>query len=233
VIFNSAWIARVDYDAEFFDDDIHDDYEEEDDDDENDENINENDQNDQYDKMDENNMADILRQPSDVPQETENEHEVVCEDEIEIDEPQEEEILSEDEDDDYEPGSDEDIPLEADDDDGEEEDNQGKRQTGRVRLRPTSWQHLQVRGEETEHYSSDYAQIIAMMMAHYNTELIRMNDAQASSFLQTFSLKREIENFGEQGIKAVHQKMKQIHDRVVFEPISIEKMTKLSRHECA
>jgi hypothetical protein len=53
-----------------------------------------------------------------------------------------------------------------------------------------------------------------------------MNDAQASSFL---SLKKGIEKFGEQGIKAVHKEMKQIHDGVVFEPISTEKMTILER----
>jgi hypothetical protein len=68
-----------------------------------------------------------------------------------------------------------------------------------------------------------------MTMAHYNTELIGMNDAQASSFLQTYSLKKGIEKFREQGIKAVHKEMKQIHDRVVFEPTSIEKMTQLER----
>jgi hypothetical protein len=68
-----------------------------------------------------------------------------------------------------------------------------------------------------------------MTMRHYNTELIGMNDAQASSFLQTYSLKKGIEKFGETGIEAVHKEMKQIHDQVVFEPISIEKMTILER----
>jgi hypothetical protein len=63
----------------------------------------------------------------------------------------------------------------------------------------------------------------------YNTELIGMNDMQASSVLQTYSLKQGIKKFGEQGIKAVHKEMKQIHDHVVFEPISIEKMTTLKR----
>jgi hypothetical protein len=33
-----------------------------------------------------------------------------------------------------------------------------------------------------------------MTMVHYNAELIGMNDAQASSFLQTYSLKQGIEN---------------------------------------
>jgi hypothetical protein len=54
-----------------------------------------------------------------------------------------------------------------------------------------------------------------------------MNDVQVSSFLQTYSLKQGIKKFGKKGIAAVHKEMKQIHDRVVFEPISIEETTKL------
>jgi hypothetical protein len=68
-----------------------------------------------------------------------------------------------------------------------------------------------------------------MTMVYYNTALAAMNDVQASSFLQTYSLKQGIETFGKPGIKAVHKEMKQIHDQVVFEPISIEEMTKLEK----
>jgi hypothetical protein len=67
-------------------------------------------------------------------------------------------------------------------------------------------------------------------MVHYNTALAGMNDVQASSFLQAYSLKQGIKKFGQPGIEAVHKEMKQIHDRVVFdEPISIKEMTKLER----
>jgi hypothetical protein len=76
VIFNSAWIAGVDYDEELFDDDIDDDYNEEDD---GEENKNENENNDHYDERDEIDMADILQQPNDVPPETKNEYEIVFE----------------------------------------------------------------------------------------------------------------------------------------------------------
>jgi hypothetical protein len=138
--------------------------------DEENENENENENNGQYDKMDENNMADILQQPNEVPQEFESEHEIVFQEANHAEELQGEEVSLENKDDDYEPENDEDISLEADDDDGEEEDDQGKCRTGRVRVSPTSWQHFQAREEETEHYSSESAQIIAMTMAHYNTE---------------------------------------------------------------
>jgi hypothetical protein len=79
MIFNSAWIAGVDYDKELFDNDIDDDYNEHNKGEEHEENENEIENDDHYDKMDENDMADILQQPNDVPQETENEHEIVFE----------------------------------------------------------------------------------------------------------------------------------------------------------
>jgi hypothetical protein len=66
-------------------------------------------------------------------------------------------------------------------------------------------------------------------MVHYNTALAGMNGVQASSFLQTYTLKQGIKKLGKQGIAAVHKEMKQIHDQVVFEPISIEEMTKLEK----
>jgi hypothetical protein len=68
-----------------------------------------------------------------------------------------------------------------------------------------------------------------MIMVHYKTALAGMNDVQVSSFLQTYSWKQGIKKFGTQGITAVHKEMKQIHDQVVFEPISIEEMTKLEK----
>jgi hypothetical protein len=147
--------------------------------------------------MDENDLAKILQQPNDfqVPHETENEHEheIVFEEANNAGEHQEEEGLSKDDDDEeYEPGNDEEISLEADDDDGEEDDDQGKRRTGRVRVPPQSWQHLQARAEDTEEYSSDSAQIIVMTMVHYNTALAGMNDVQGSSFLQTYSLYQKV-----------------------------------------
>jgi hypothetical protein len=42
-------------------------------------------------------------------------------------------------------------------------------------------------------------------MVHYNTTLIGMDDTQASSFLQTYSLKQGIKKVGGQGIEAVHK----------------------------
>ena len=226
IIFDSAWIAGVDYDEEEFNDDDYEDEEEGD--------IQEEEE--MYDEMDENELADILQQPHGpgIPQETqatqanasedpqEQEHEIVFAEAAHADENvQEEELFEDYEDEEYEPDDEEDISLDADDDDGENEDNKGVRRTGRVRVPPQSWQHLHARKEQTEEYSSESAQIIAMTMLHYNTAMVGMDDLQTCSFLQTYSLKQGIKKFGKRGVDAAHKEMRQLHDRVVFEPISI------------
>jgi hypothetical protein len=66
VIFNSAWIAGVDYNEDIFDDDDHN---EEDDDDDNED---DNEEEENYDKRDKNDLADILQQPNEIPSPTQN-----------------------------------------------------------------------------------------------------------------------------------------------------------------
>jgi hypothetical protein len=67
MIFDSAWIAGVDYDEDLFDDDDHNEEEDGDDNEDNEDEEN-------YDKMDENDLADILQQPNEfqVPHEPKN-----------------------------------------------------------------------------------------------------------------------------------------------------------------
>jgi hypothetical protein len=106
------------------------------------------------------------------------------------------ELFEDHDDEEYEHEDEQDVSLEADDADGEEEDNLGSRRTGRVRVPPQRYQHLQAQGVNTEEYTLELAQIIVMTMLHYNTALIGMTDLQAYSFLQTYSLKQGIEQFG-------------------------------------
>jgi hypothetical protein len=68
-----------------------------------------------------------------------------------------------------------------------------------------------------------------MTMLHYNTALPGMTDLQAYSFLKTYSLKQGIKQFGLKGVVAAHKELKQLHDRVAFEPININEMTTLER----
>jgi hypothetical protein len=71
---------------------------------------------------------------------------------------------------------------------------------------------LHKRDDQTEEYSLESAHIIAIIMLHYNTILAGMNNLQACSFLQTYSLKQGIKKFGTKGIKATHKEMQQLHD---------------------
>jgi hypothetical protein len=227
VIFDTAWIAGVDYDEQEFDDEDYDKEEEnEDKDDDDDE--------DHYDKMDENELANILQQPNEhqEPHEPEDpeapkneEHEIVFE---EAEEDENEELFEDHDDEAYAHEDEQVISLEVDDADGEEEANQGNRRTGRVRVPPQRYQHLQAQEVNTEEYTLESVQIIAMTMLHYNTALV-MNDLQACSFLQTYSLKQGIKKFGSKGVTAARKELHQLHNRVVYELINLTKMKTLER----
>ena len=54
---------------------------------------------------------------------------------------------------------------------------------------------------------------------------------QGHQFVQTYSLTKGLNEFGEQGRKAAFGEMKQLHDRVVFEPIRVEEMTQLEKRQ--
>jgi hypothetical protein len=56
-----------------------------------------------------------------------------------------------------------------------------------------------------------------------------MNDDETFSFIQTYSLNKGLKTFGDRGKEAAQKEMKQLHDRVVFEPILIADMTPQER----
>jgi hypothetical protein len=59
--------------------------------------------------------------------------------------------------------------------------------------------------------------------------MVGMNDIETFSFLQTYSLNQGLKRFGERGRKVAHKEVRQLHDRVVSEPIHIKEMTTLER----
>jgi hypothetical protein len=215
-MFDTAWIAGVDCDEGEFEDKNYKEVED----------CNEDDK-DGCNEMDANELADILQEPNEfqVPHETENEEAVFEESANEA------EDLNEDVDEDCDPDNNDeaDTLLEADDEDGEQEDNQGMRRSDRVRFQPQRCQHLQARAGQTKERSLESARVVAVTMSHCNTALAGMNDSQACSFLQTCSLKQGVKKFGDKGVAAVNKEMKQLNDRVVFEPISVNEMTALER----
>ena len=66
-------------------------------------------------------------------------------------------------------------------------------------------------------------------MSHYMNSMVGMNDEDTFSFIQTYSLNKKLKKFGDRGKDAAQKEMKQLHDRVVFEPILIAEMTQLER----
>jgi hypothetical protein len=239
VLFDSAWIAGVDYDDDLFNDQDYDDQaeDEEEDDEESYDMLEE------YDEMDENELADIMETAHDfnVPNEAnrngddanappvfENEEE-----EIVFEEENNEEISVDDDtvddDEDYEDSDQEDEPLEADEEIPDGDPNLRRADRVRTPNPRYGYQHLSADVTQTEEYTNETASVIAYVMSHFNQTMVGMNDIEAYSFLQTYSLNQGLKKFGEQGRKAAHKEMKQLHDRVVFKPIHIKDMTALER----
>jgi hypothetical protein len=75
-----------------------------------------------------------------------------------------------------------------------------------------------------EEYTPQNARVIATVLSHITNKI-----ETHESFAQTFSLKKGIKVFGEKGEEAAYKEMKQLHDRVVFEPIKIHEMTPIER----
>ena len=63
-------------------------------------------------------------------------------------------------------------------------------------------------------------------MAHFNETMDCLNDKQVHAFVQTYSSKQGLKRFGEKEKQTVNKEMKQLHNRKVFEPIHINKLTK-------
>jgi hypothetical protein len=215
ILFDSAWIAGVDYDEELFDDDGHQPNEENEDEEDSYEMLEE------YDGMDENDLAEIMDEPHGfhVPEET-NQNE-------DVEQNNNDEEVDDDDDEDYEDSDADDVSLGAND--KEEENNLTLCRTNQVRTPNPRYQHLHANKSQIEEYNQDTANVIAYVMTHCNYTMAGMNDIETFSFIQTYSLNQGLKRFGERGRKTAHKEMRQLHDRVVFEPIHIEDMTPLER----
>ena len=107
--------------------------------------------------------------------------------------------------------------------------NPSIRRSNRIHKPNPRYMHLQANTSQTEEYSSTSARIIAMTMCHLNNTMKGISDDQAFNFIQTYSLKQGIKKFGMKGRNAAFKEMKQIHDRVVFIPINVNNMTDQER----
>ena len=239
-LFDASWIAGVDYNQNFFEEEENDpDYEEETEQAESYDEIEE----ENVDEMDENELADILDDQYNIASDNEEETEIVNEnapveqeiaeeEEIENDNnenvelPIEEEIAEED-DEDYEPEN---------NDVNNEEANPVLRRSTRRRDVPTRtgtfYSHLHNASNKREEYSKGNAKIIAYVMSHYSI-IGKGNKAMSKKkfyqLVQTYTLKKGILKFGVRGKRAAYKEIRQLHDRVVFKPIRVEDLTPLEK----
>ena len=86
--------------------------------------------------------------------------------------------------------------------------------------------HLHTQAHCQEEYTTDNAKVIAKTMCYMNEMCI---DKEAFHFVQSYSLRKGLKKFGQKGRDAAYKEMKQLHDRVVFEPIRIEGLTDIEK----
>jgi hypothetical protein len=60
-------------------------------------------------------------------------------------------------------------------------------------------------------------------MKEFNAVMI--NAEPNHSFVETYTLKKGLKQFGQKGYQAAHGEMKQLHDRAVFKPIDVKSLT--------
>jgi hypothetical protein len=100
-------------------------------------------------------------------------------------------------------------------------------QSGRISKPPTRYgfNNLLTQGHEESEYSVESAKIISKIINHMNNIIKYPNYAKGNSFVETFSLKKGLKHFGDKGYDAAFGEIKQLHDRVVFQPKHIKDLT--------
>ena len=81
-----------------------------------------------------------------------------------------------------------------------------------------------------EEYYFESARVIAMTMCRMNDIALRYPTSdRACQFVQSYGLMKGLKKFGNKGRQAAYKEMKQLHDRVVFKPIRMSKLTEKER----
>ena len=228
ILWNSAWIAGVDYDEDEDDDDYtqssESDNDESDDessqcdeidpeelddilDDGNEDNANPNDSNDNDDDSSTSSNGSNDAEPND------NEG-------IDMTHPEEEIVFAED----------------SSDDEADPVPDPNVRRSTRVRSHPRehgdyepsltgqSYAHLHSQTGETVEYDSDMGRVAAKTIDKLNCIMMLANE-HGLSFLETYSLKKAKKKFPDRALPAAHKEWKQLHDRVCFVPIDVKSLS--------
>jgi hypothetical protein len=176
VLYDSTWIAGVDYDEDEDSDNS--------DDDDDDEDI--------YDEMDPDAIA-ALNDPTTL-QDDEDSEDSDEEEQPQVEEPDEEEESEEESEEEQDPN-----PTTAEEQTIPE--NAQMTRSGRIskprQVLNLYQSHLQAEAHQEVPYSLKTARVIAITMCHLSTKIENLNDQQAFQFIQTYSLKSGLKKFGE------------------------------------
>ncbi len=246
ILYDSSWIAGVDYESD--EDDDEEDYEpesENEDDEDEDEYDDESDDNDKSEaedndeinlnEMDPNEAAEILDEEI-FPDAADMNEAVIQDDETvhnTVNSDNENEIIEQNNDSNDEL-SEEEIENNNDEQEDEVEVVQDDINPSGATIRTASGRevrppnrlnmhqcHLITQGHEETIYTIDNAKVIAQNIVAFNNCMVN----KQSAFAQTYSLQRGLKHFGKKGYDAAYSEMKQLHDRTVFVPVNVQSLT--------
>jgi tyrosyl-tRNA synthetase len=83
--------------------------------------------------------------------------------------------------------------------------------------------------EIVEEYTIENARVITKVISLINLGVIERRATQGNQFIQTFNLTKGLQNYGEKGKQAAMKEIQQLHERKVFEPISVDALTYMER----
>ena len=81
--------------------------------------------------------------------------------------------------------------------------------------------HLHAKTDNTNYYTQEEAQVIARVMCLHS-----IKEDSKRSFAQTYSLKKGLKVFGQKGKEGAYKEMNQLHNRIVFELVRLQDITK-------
>jgi hypothetical protein len=215
LLYDQAWIAGVDYNEEDEFGDSDSDYQT----DSGDSSGSDDDNNDHYDEMDPNEIAE-LAEPHEYEHQSENEEANPSDVKTEADEEDDEDVQSQESIEQAQTAIGQLAPVVT-------------TRAGRVSRAPQRLSlhqsHLQAASNQEVEYSFENAKIIALVMTEMNHGVSVKQVKKGHQFVQTYSLTKGLKKFGNAGHNAAFNEIKQLHDRIVFEPIHLSDLTDQER----
>ena len=90
--------------------------------------------------------------------------------------------------------------------------------------------HLQTQACQPIEYTYNNAKVITTIIATMNMGISTKKTKKGHQFTQTYGLTKGIKKFGTKGREAAYEEMNQLHNRTVFKPTRVEEMTQMERH---